>query len=465
MSDPKVEKLLARDPCTLKGGLLGKRGHLSVYGDRVLFTTAGGVKGHELILDRMEWIELRSRNRRLLTLGFEGGESSFKLDEAPARFRDLCALLVQQHPTPPWLDPRFGKVDSEAVDSFLSQWNESLDQGEQLLLCEWSLAWSGDDHVSCGWLALTNRRILFLPNISGPRKLPVRAYKPTLIERVEESEVTAGQLWFVSEGDYQRFDPYGGAEFVREFWSFCDAPVHSSKDSQVRGGQSLRRLEGAVPMVRMLRTGADDLVLEDLLLEARGSVLQVRMAYADLPDLQEGERCVLEVIKRAGLFRFEAEVGTAEPIEDGPFKPTHGKIELTPVTDIRFVNRRRAFRVEVNIPLHVRLRSREADGSWGQPSSNLCRLADLSNIGCALIGPATMDPHARLDFDLPLGADGELLPVQAECVHVRALPSTELSRHYGCHLLGLSQRQRDRIQQEVVRQERIQLQRRSRIKR
>jgi c-di-GMP-binding flagellar brake protein YcgR len=373
--------------------------------------------------------------------------------------------LVQLHPTPPWLDPRFGKADDESVGGFLQEFGEALIAGERLLLCEWALAWSGDNHVRCGWLALTSHRILFLPNASGPSRAPNRSYQPKLIERVQESEVTSGQLWFVADGDYLRFDPYGGATFVREFWNFCDAPIHSTKDSQVRGGQSLRRVEGSAPMVRVIRTAGDDLVLEDMLLEARDDQLHARLRFEELPDLQAGELCVIEVIKRAGLFRFEATVASTDPIEDGPFKPTHAIIALQPNSDIRFVNRRRAFRVEVNIPIHVQVERPSAEGGWEPPESTLFRMADLSNIGCALVGPRDIDPSSRFGFELPLGADGGTMTVQAECVHLQAMPGTQLSMQYGCHLLGLHQRQRDRIQQEVVRQERLQLQRRSRIKR
>lgn len=465
MNDPTPEQLLARDPCTLKAGLLGKRGQLSLYNDRVIFSTTGGIKGHELTLDRLEWLELRGRGRRLLALGFEGGESAFKLDAASSRFDDLCALLVQLHPTPPWLDPRFGKADPEAVATFLTTWGEQLQANERLLLCEWALAWTGEHHARCGWLALTSHRILFLPNSSGPRRAPTLSHKPKLIERVQDSDQNSGQLCFVSGSETLRFDPYGGAAFVREFWSFCDAPIHSAKDSQVRGGQSLRRVEGPAPLVRMLRADGDDLMLEDLLIEARDERLEIRVRYADAPELQTDETAVIEVIKRAGLFRFEAIVAGISPIEDGPFKPTHALIQLAPTTDIRFVNRRRAFRVEVNIPIHVQVSRRSAEGGWEPPVSTLFRMADLSNVGLALVGPRDIDPSARFTFDLPMGDGDDLMSVQAECVHVMQLPGTDLTRQYGCHILGLSQRQRDRIQQEVVRQERVQLQRRSRIKR
>jgi len=464
MTDPTPEQLLARDPCKLDSGLLGKRGHLSLYGDRVLFSTSGGVKGHELTLDRLEWVELRGRGRRKLVLGFEGGASAFKLDKGPERFGDLCALLVQLHPTPPWLDPRFGKADADAVDGFLGARNEQLRDGERLLLCEWSLAWSGDSHVRCGWLALTSHRILFLPNASGPKRAATRTFKPKLIERIQESDVTRGQLWFVVDGEYLRFDPYGGAAFVREFWTFCDAPIHSAKNSQVRGGQSLIRLEGDAPMVRVMRTAGPDLVLDSLMLVARNPNVEIRVRAQDAPELQAGELCIVEVIKRAGLFRFECKVQAISPIEDGPFKPTHALIQLHPTSDIRFVNRRRAYRVEVNMPIHVQVERRSLDDGWEPPVSTLFRMADLSNIGCALVGPRDIDPTARLSFDLPLG-DDESMKVQAECVHVATMPGTDLSYQYGCHIPGLGQRQRDRIQQEVVRQERIQLQRRSRIKR
>ncbi len=459
------EKLIARDPCTLKSGLLGKRGQLSLYGDRLVFSTSAGIKGQELGYDRLEWLELRGRGRRQLAVGFEGGESVFKLEHGPQRFGDLCALLVQLFPTPPWLDPRFGKADVEAVGGFLRQFGEDLIPGERLLLCEWALAWSGDSHIRCGWLALTSHRILFLPNASGPSRAPNHIYRPKLIERVQESEVTSGQLWFVVDGEYLRFDPYGGATFTREFWSFCDAPVHSEADSQVRGGQSLKRLEGNAAMLRVLRTAGEDLVLDNLMLEDRDGQLAIRVRYGEAPALQNGEVCVFEVIKRAGLFRFEGEVRGVEPIEDGPFKPTHARISIRPTSDIRFVNRRRAFRVEVNIPLHIQVQRPLPEGGWEAPVATLFRMADLSNIGCALVGPKGLDPRARLSFELPMGDDGDAMPVQAECIHVMPMPGTDLSAQYGCHLLGLGQRQRDRIQQEVVRQERIQLQRRSRIKR
>ncbi len=464
MPEYTPDKLIARSPCTLKRGLLGKRGHLSLYGDRVLFSTSGGIKGHELTLDRIEWLELRGRGRKLLAIGFEGGESAFKLDDAPQRFGDLCALLVELFPTPPWLDPRFGAADPDAVNKFLATWDESLTGGEELRLCEWALGWTGDNLVHCGWLAFTSRRILFMPHASGPRRQPTRSYQPKLIERVEESEVTSGQLWFVADGRYQRFDPLGGPEFVRDFWSFCDAPVHSVKDGPVRRGQSVKRVAGNAAEVHINRTAGEDLILTNLMLEARNQRVEIRVRFEEAPALQVGESMVLEVIKRAGLFRFEGRVESVEPIDDGPFKPTHALIAIQPTTDIRFVNRRRAFRVEVNLPVHVQVEQPLPDGGWSEPESTLFRMADLSNIGCAMIGPRGIRNRARLSFDLPLGGE-ETMAVQAECVHVLPLPGTELTCHYGCHLLGLGQRQRDRIQQEVVRQERIQLQRRSRIKR
>jgi c-di-GMP-binding flagellar brake protein YcgR len=458
------EKLIARDPCTLKTGLLGKRGKLSLYADRVVFTTSAGVKGHELTLDRLEWIELRGRGRKILAIGFEGGESAFKMDSATSRFGDLCALLVQLFPTPPWLDPRFGKADPDAVATFLEDFGEALHKDERLLLCEWALSWSGDTHIRCGWLALTSRRILFLPTASGPERAQVRTYRPKLVARVADENLSDGQLAFVADSDFLRFDPYGGSAFVREFWTFCDAPIHNNKE-QVRGGQSLRRLEGTATLVRFLRTQGQDLLLEDLHLEARKDRLLIRTRYEEHPALEHDETCVVEVIKRAGLFRFEAAIGHTESIDDGPFKPSFALTELLPTSDIRFVNRRRAFRVEVNIPIHVKVEGPSEDGGWEPPVSTLFRMADISNVGCALVGPRDIDPASRLTFDLPLESDDEVMTVQAECVHILNTPGTELTRQYGCHLLGLSQRKRDRIQQEVVRHERLQLQRRSRIKR
>ena len=193
--------------------------------------------------------------------------------------------------------------------------------------------------------------------------------------------------------------------------------------------------------------------------------METNVRSAELGDIQAGDSCIVEVVKRAGLFRFEATVSRAQPLDDGPFKPSHALLEFTPTSDIRFVNRRRAYRVEVNLPLHVEISSPCAEGGWFEPVSTLCRLVDLSNIGCALLGPADINPASRFSFALDLGTEGESLRVQANCVHVRPLPNTDLSRQYGMHLLALSQRQRDRIQQEVIRLERMMLQRRSQVKR
>lgn len=460
-----AETLIAREACTLKTGLLGKRGQLALYGDRLVFSTSGDSAGKALPLERIDSLELRGRGRKILVVGFEGGQTPFKLDGAPARFQDLCALLVQLHPTPPWLDPRFGKADADAVHSFLAPHGERLEQGERLLLWEWALAWSGDDRVHCGWIALTSRRILFLPSSSGERRAMPRVYHTKLIERIENDESGTGQLWFVADGRYQRFDAYGGSEFTREFWTYCDAPLHSSKDSQVRRGESLERLSGPAPMTRLMRTTASDLVFDELFYEPKADRLQTNIRFTELGDLAKDEVCIVEVVKRAGLFRFEAIITRAEPLEDGPFRPSHALLELHPTTDIRFVNRRRAYRVEVNLSLPVEITQPQADGGWSRPISTLCRMVDLSNIGCALVGPADIDPKSRFSLSLPIGTEDETLLVRAECVHVRPLPNTQLSRQYGLHLLGLTQPQRDRIQQEVIRQERLMLQRRSAIRR
>lgn len=465
MPEQGPDRLVARDACKLEVGFLGRRGFLSLYADRVLFSMAGGVKGHDLTLDRVEWVELRGRNRQQLAVGFEGGESVFKLPNAATRFTDLCALLVQLHPTPPWLDARYGPPDSVAVANFLAPYGESLQGPERLDLCEWAIAWTEDAHVRCGWLCLTSRRILFLPVASGPKRSPNRCWQPKLIERVEGPDLPVGQLCFLAGGAFERFDTYGGASFQRSFWSLCDAPLYSPEESHVRRGQSLRRLEGEVPLLRLVRNGGNDLVFENALLEPRGQHLKIRFRVQQMPELERGEACFVEVVKPAGLFRLEARVLEAEPIEDGPFKATWAQLVLEPLGDIRFVNRRRAFRVEVNIPIHVRIESRLPGGGWSEPVSTLFRIADLSNIGCALVGPRSIDPSARFSFDLPLGPEGEDVTIQAECVHVMELPGTTQSRQYGCHLVGLNQRQRDQIQQEVIRQERLQLQRRSRIKR
>ncbi len=467
MTPEELKRPLSRDPCTLKGGLFGKRGELSLYGDRLVFATGGkGRDEKELQLDSIDWLELQGRNRQQLGIGFEGGAVIFKLSQAPARFQDLCALLVQLHPTPPWIDPRFGRVDSEAVSTFLDPFGLKLEPKEQLRLCEWSLAWKGEDRVRCGWLALTSHRILFLPSSNARAQSKPRVYQPKLVERIDSSDITAGQLWFVASDEFLRFDPYGGESFVREFWRFCDAPVRGGRDSQVRRGQPLRRLEGETPLVRVTRGKGGDLLFERLyfdLAAGQGS-LRTNVSLSELRDLQEDEEVVFEMVKRAGLFRFEGRVVKAEAVIDGPFKPSHAVLEIAPTSDIRFVNRRRAFRVSVNIPAHVQVHGEGPEGEPTQPLSTLCRLVDLSNIGCALVGPASIPDGATLEFELPLGTEGEQLHVLAECVHVRPMPGTALSRQYGLHLVGLSQRQRDAIQQEVVRQERLQLRRRAMVR-
>jgi c-di-GMP-binding flagellar brake protein YcgR len=460
------ERLVARDPCKLKVGLLGKRGKLSLYPNRILFSTSSGSSAQELALERLEWVELRGRKLRLLALGFEGGESVFELDQAKERFGQIVALLVQLHPTPPWLDERFGQADPEAVAAFLEPFDEALQPRERMLLCEWCLAWRGDTHVRCGWLALTGRRILFLPVSSGPKRIPARSFQPKLIERVDPADVPSGQLCFVTDDAFQRFEPCGSASFTREFWRACDAPLYQPRDGPVRRGQSLARLQGDAPLVRIARTAGADLTITEVLLEPRDGLLQTRFRIDDLPPVSVGEEFVVEVIKRAGLFRFEARVRRAEPIEDGPFRATMAMLELEPTSDINFVNRRQAFRVEVSIPIHVQVRSPQPDGDFAAPVSTLFRMADLSNTGCALVGPRGIHPDSRFSFDLPLGPEeGLSIPVQAECVHVLSLPGTSLSQQYGCHIVGVSQRARDQIQQEVIRQERLMLQRRSRIKR
>ncbi len=469
---------LSQSPCTLSQGLLGRRGQLALYSDQVLYipsdvSRALGVVEFSLLLEDLRELELQGRGRnRLVLRGTDEQELRVKMGEAAGFLHDVCQLLVPLRPTPPEVDTRFGSIDKQAAAAFFLPRGVSLEGGEELLLCEWALAWSGDDLVRCGWLALSSHRIFFLPEgmgiegDGGGHPEP-QIYYPGLIERVSPSELTAGQLWFVAGRKRLRFDPFGGGSFVEQFWEHCDAPLHGTDEGQVRRGQPLSRVAGRARFLRLARTGGEEFLLHDLWLDVHRGRLWGKPRASEVQGLEQGEHGVVEVGRRTGLYRFQGVVSRLDPVADGPFKPSHVILELALRSDVRFVNRRRAYRVDVNIPVQVKVFLQDEQGRWKTRHTARGRIVDLSNGGCAIIGPRNIPEQARLVFDLPLTAEGEReeLDLKAECVHLMGLPETKLNKRYGLAFVELRKGQRDKLQQEVVRQERSALQRNAAVRR
>lgn len=460
----RPETLVARDACVFKAGLLGRRGQLALYGDAVVFATASDSLTWRLSLEAVDHLRLLGRRQRLLAIGSGRGDAIFKLDQANARFGDLCAILVQLHPPLPWLDARFGTVDQAAAAAMIAPHGLALEDDECLELCEWSLSWEGEDLVRCGWLLLTNRRVLFLHAGEGAGRPAPIALRLDQLQRCEPRRNGESHLVLAVEEARLRFAPHGGSEFIRAFWDRCRRAIQPMDRDAVRRGQALTQLTGPARISRLHLQGGPQLSLRDLAWMAEGQRLRASARFREVEHLPAGAPCAVELIMRGGLFVFEGRIEAVTPVDDGPFKPSQAWLALTPTSDIQFVNRRRAFRVEINRPLHVHVARRDPEGGWEEPISTVFRLADLSSIGCALVGPAEIPLDARFAFDLPLGPEERRLRLVGECVHARPTQVPPGRRIYGLQLQGLSEHDHDALQREVVCQERMQLRRRALVR-
>jgi c-di-GMP-binding flagellar brake protein YcgR len=340
----------------------------------------------------------------------------------------------------------------------LKKWKVAVEEGETVLLTEWSLHWFDDSGVRMGWLCLTDKRVLFLP--VRAKGVAEKAVVYREVVRIGGQLNELGYLSFSAKGQAHRFSPCGGRDFVVRFWQDCKTEDKIVDQRETRGGQPVSRLLGDVRFIRLILEDDEIVYLKPAYLTAADKGIKVEIGRAGANAIPVGAPLVAEVGRTEGLYRFDCQVVELE--SDGPAAAGRTRLVLTQTGDICFYNRRASYRVDAAYEVEVRPlgKGRSKAGAGDEPAVG--RLYDLSIGGCRVSLMSKLELTGRVSLTMPLG-DGKV-QVLARVIHCQPPTATRETRLYGMSFQRLSEVNRVRINQEVMRRDRALLRQRSQVK-
>ncbi|HCP45855.1 MAG TPA: hypothetical protein DIU15_07425 [Deltaproteobacteria bacterium] len=475
---------------SLLKGPLAQPGLLVVGADRLTFTPEGrldaivGAQTTEIALADVRKISMGGWPEARITVSAGDNEFMFALNDAEERMKDLMSLLLhfrdenEPHDSGPlgWL----GEQAEEALGSVAPKL--PMDADEEVLLLGPSLQWVGEWTVRRGWILVTTQRVLFIPGAKGDAP---QSAKITSLRRVPFGEELTAQLQFVAKRRHLRFSPRGGDLFTGRFWASVEevvGPVDEPDPDKPQPGASesssitLEFLPRNLGPVKYVAIERDHRVVARI---APAETLRqpdgLGIFYPGLPssELEEGAEVLVEIGRDDGVYRFDSTIvrlddspqhgmqpsapqAIAEGDADAAAVSAVGGVALHVVRedqfllvvqypdDLRFVNRRGAFRVAFQLMSRARFLEPDENGDLVATGDFFrCTLEDLALIGCSILATRDIELNSIVELEFPL--PDEPLLVRAQCSRVEPPPVSGGATRYGFKFLGLTIAEQDRV--------------------
>ena len=475
---------------SLLKGPLAQPGLLVIGADRLTFTKEGrldamvGAQTTDIALADIRQVSLKGWPEARITFSVGDNEYMFALNDAEERMKDLMSLLLHfRDECEPEEGAPLGWLGDEAEDALGAVAPHlPMDADEEVLLIGPGLQWVAEWTIRRGWLAVTTERVLFLPG--APGEAPVSA-KLSSIRRVPFGEELTAQLQFVARRRHLRFSPRGGDLFTGRFWGSIeevvgpidqpdpDTPQPGATESSSITLEFLPRNLGPVKYVVIER--AHRVIARISPAETLRQPDGLGIFYPGLPssELEEGAEVLVEIGRDDGVNRFDSMIvrlddspqhgmqpsepppGEGEGLDVGAVSAVGG-VALHVVRedqfllvvqypgDLRFVNRREAFRVEFQLMSRARFLEPDENGDLIATTDYFrCTLEDLALIGCSILATREVELGSQVEIELPL-PDRPLI-VRARCSRVEPPPVAGGAIRYGFNFMGLTIVEQDRI--------------------
>ena len=468
-------------PASLYRGPLAHPGELVISDSRLSFTPSNrldsivGARSNHINL--VDVIHLEVLNSRRLAVFSRSDRLLLEVAKPLDRLRELLPMIRDA------LTSQLDDLQQDGLDGFdelFQEWTPALEIGtsEPVVLTGPAIHWQKASSGTRGWLALTDRRLLFLPS-SGPDG----DYEPVSIELtlLQQGESLNPDDIFVEHEDQAfHFSPLTGAGFIDAFWMLTEpiiteeieieevnrrlaeapheAPVELAPSPEARSDDhTINRVIGSLLSLSVSRNKSSILLLTPAFTIRTQEGLGILLTQAPGLRFKRGELLEIGFAQPEGTYTFETIVHRMAPVPAN-LQPTYpeaiGLLVVEMPQDLQFNNRRGEFRVASTTPTGVVVRFlQEMPGVTDEQVAGF--LSNLSMGGC-LIETRGFIPDGA---DTAITLDIEPKPVEVQAVCVRADPPEDIrgSWKFGMRFVHLPESVYARINQEIVRRQREEL--------
>jgi len=306
-----------------------------------------------------------------------------------------------------------------------------------------------EDEQHTGWLILSDLRVYFLPDSDTQTAKFVFPLRRIL--RAEWMDANPEEITLYSGDRLIRLHPQGGAAMVSAFWDRCQVPSRIIQRS-IADERALQKMVQDIRFVQILGENHDINLRPGMaILQEEGGLGLILPASVE--PIAEGASLTISMGQTDGVYQFDARVEDTSPLPEQVQVPRNGKmLLLSPPEELRFFNRRNAFRVGSAAKIQIRRMAwNEEESVWQvSPDQVESTLVDLSADGCCLKTDVLIAVGDRLLVDLPLGK--EMVLVQAECMRIDP-PWRDHQPQLGMRFVTLTRRTERMIQQTVLRKQ------------
>ena len=468
-------------PASLFRGPLAHPGELVVSESRVSFTPSGrldsmvGARASHINL--VDVIHIEVVDSRRLAIQSRSERLLFDIAKPLDRLKELLPMIR---------DALTGQLDDlqrdglDGFDELFQEWVPVLNIGttEPVVLTGPAMQWVKASSGARGWLALTDRRLLFLPS-GGPNG----EHAPLAIELsvLQQGESLNPDDIFVEYEDQAfHFSPLTGAGFIDAFWMLSEpiiteeieieevnrrlaeapseAPIELAPSAEARNDDhTINRAVGSLLSLSISRNKSSILLLTPAFTVRAQEGLGILLTQAPGLRFKRGELLEIGFAQPEGTYLFETIVHRMAPVPAN-LQPTYpeaiGLLVVEMPQDLQFNNRRGEFRVASTTPTGVIVRFlEEIPGVADEQVTGL--LSNLSMGGCLIETRGFIPDGAQAAITL----DFEPKPIEVQAVCVRADPPEDIrgSWNFGMRFVHLPETVYARINQEIVRRQREEL--------
>lgn len=468
-------------PASLYRGPLAHPGELVISESRISFTPSGrldsmvGARANHINL--VDVIHIEVLNSRRLAVVSRTERLLLDIAKPLDRLKQLLPMIR---------DALTGQLDDlqrdglDGFDELFQEWTPALNLGtsEPVVLTGPAIHWLKASSGNRGWLALTDKRLLFLPS-GGPEG----DYAPVAIELslLQQGESLNPEDIFVEYEDQAfHFSPLTGPGFIDAFWMLSEpiiteeieieevnrrlaeapqeAPVELAPSSEARSDDhAINRAIGSLLSLSVSRNKSSILLLAPAFTIRAQEGLGILLTQAPGLRFKRGELLEIGFAQPEGTYLFETIVHRMAPVPAN-LQPTYpeaiGLLVVEMPQDLQFNNRRGEFRVASTTPTGVVVRFlQDMPGVADEQVTGL--LTNLSMGGCLIETRGFIPDGAETAITLDL----EHKPVEVQAVCVRADPPEDIrgSWKFGMRFVHLPESVYARINQEIVRRQREEL--------
>jgi hypothetical protein len=374
------------------------------------------------------------------------------------------------------------EAESGGFEQLLSTWKSELQLtlGEPIVLTAPAISWQDENTAVCGWLALTDARVFFLP-LAGPERDDglISIDLTTIIPNLELKERSKSEVYIETHKTEFHFTPLTATGFVEAFWILSEPiiteevslPDHferarSSKifrgnvlnDPSGQGDQladleesspSLGRLVGDLSSMTIHRGDQPILHLVPAVASVHAEGVSVTIDASTCVWFEEGEPLSINFVRVEGTYSFHSTVMAIQKDiqsekEDGPSKNT---LLIRKPRSIKFIDRRLVPRA--SFPPLSRKCTVDVTGLPGF-SENKIRghIRNLSIEGCSIQLNSFIPENLAVILTVKLGDSTASL--SAVCHHTTPPHSLDGSWFFGLKFTNNSQEDSEAINNAIA---------------